>query len=97
MSPSQKLLWNLYAGGIAAGTALVAAKAVQAAWRLVTGEEPPEPSDPETPLNQAIIWALASGLGIALAQLLMNRLAADQWTKAMGTPAPKFNKLSIRI
>lgn len=97
MGPSQKLVWNLYAGAIAAATALVAAKAMEGAWRLVTGEEPPEPSDPETPLNRALIWAVASGLGIGLAQLLVNRFAADQWAKAMGTPAPRFNKVTFKI
>jgi len=94
---SQKLLWNLYAGAIAAGTAVAAAKAVEGAWRLATGEEPPEPNDPATPLRQALIWAVASALGIGLAQLLTNRLAAQTWVRATGSPAPRFGKVSLRI
>lgn len=97
MTVSQKMLWNLYAGVIAAGTAIAAAKAVEGAWRLATGEEPPEPNDPDTPLRQALVWAVASAIGIGLAQLLTNRFAAKSWVRATGTPAPRFGKVSLRI
>lgn len=85
---AQNLLWKLYAGIIAAGTAVVAAKAVEGAWRMATGHEPPQATDPKTPLRQAVIWAVASGVGLAVAQLLTNRLAARTWAKATGAPAP---------
>lgn len=92
MKTSQKLVWNVYAGAVGALTTVVAAKAVNAVWELSTGEAPPEPNDPDIPLRRAIVWAIASGLGIGLAQLLVNRFAAQQWTRVMGTPAPRFNK-----
>jgi hypothetical protein len=94
---SQKLLWNLYAGAIGALTTVLAARAVNAVWELATGDAPPEPNDPEVPLRRALVWAIASGVGIGLSQLLMNRFAAGQWTRVMGTPAPRFNKTSLRI
>lgn len=97
MNASQKLLWNLYAGAIGALTAVVAQKAVSGAWRLATGDEPPEPGDPATPLTEALIWALASGIGIGIAQLLMNRVAADRWQAVMGTPAPSAKKIAFKI
>ncbi len=94
---SQKLLWNLYAGAVGALTTVLAAKAVNNVWQLATGDAPPEPNDPEVPLRSALTWAIASGVGIGLAQLLVNRFAANQWTRVMGTPAPRFNKTSLRI
>ncbi|MGC3993529.1 MAG: DUF4235 domain-containing protein [Propionicimonas sp.] len=97
MNTSQKLLWNLYAGAIGALTTLVAAKAVNAVWELATGDTPPEPNDPEVPLRRALTWAVASGVGIGLSQLLVNRFAANQWTRVMGTPAPGINKTTLRI
>lgn len=97
MNTSQKLLWNLYAGAVGALTTVVAAKAVNAAWQLATGNEPPEPNDPNVPLRRALTWAIASGVGIGLSQLLVNRFAANQWTKVMGTPAPRFNKTTLTI
>jgi len=97
VNTSQKLLWNLYAGAVGALTTVVAARAVNRVWELATGDAPPEPNDPSVPLRRALTWAVASGVGIGLSQLLVNRFAAGQWTKVMGTPAPSFNKTSLRI
>lgn len=92
MNTSQRLIWNIYAGIVGAITTVAAAKLVSKVWELTTGDEPPLPNDPEVPLRRAITWAVASGLGVGLAQLLMNRFAANQWTRIMGTPAPGFGK-----
>ena len=97
MGTSKKLLWNLYAGGIGAITTVVAAKVVNGVGQAVTGDAPPDPNDPGVPLRRALTWAVASGIGIGLAQLLVNRIAADQWTKAMGTPAPSFRKTTFTV
>lgn len=88
MKTSQRLVWNLYAGAVAALTTVAAAKAVSKVWELSTGEAPPQPTDPEVPLRRALTWVAASALAMGLAQLLMNRFAASQWTRVMGTPAP---------
>lgn len=92
MKISQRLVWNLYTGMVAALSAVAAAKVVSKVWELSTGEAPPQPNDPEVPLRKALTWVVASGLGIALAQLLMNRFAASQWTRVMGTPAAGLGK-----
>lgn len=97
MNPSQKVIWNLYAAGVGALTALLAAKAVNTVWELATGETPPEPNDPQVPLRRALTWAVASGVGVGLAQLLTNRFAARQWTKVMGTPTPGFGRTTVRL
>ena len=70
---------------------------VNGVWQAVTGDAPPDPNDPGVPLRRALTWAVASGIGIGLAQLLVNRIAADQWTKAMGTPAPSFRKTTFTV
>ncbi len=97
MKISQRLVWNLYAGAIGAVSAMVAQKAVHGAWKLATGDEPPDPSDPSTPIGEALIWALAGGIGIGVAQLLTNRFAANRWEKAMGTPAPTRSRVNFRL
>jgi hypothetical protein len=94
---SQRLVWNIYATAVGTLTAVVAAKAVSKAWELATGDAPPEPNDPEVPLRQALTWAVASGVGVGLAQLMMNRFAAAGWTRAMGTPVPRFSKTNLTI
>lgn len=88
MNLSQRVLWNIYAGAVGALSAVVAQKAVRGAWKVATGDEPPDPNDPATPITEALIWALAGGVGIGISQMLVNRFAADRWEKAMGTPAP---------
>ncbi len=97
MNVSQRLLWNLYAGAVGALSALIAQKAVRGAWKLATGDEPPDPNDPATPISEAVIWAVAGGIGIGVAQLLTNRLAATQWEKAMGTPAPTRSRVTFHL
>ena len=97
MNVSQRLLWNLYAGAVGALSALIAQKAVRGAWKLATGDEPPDPNDPATPISEAVIWAVAGGIGIGVAQLLTNRLAATRWEKAMGTPAPTRSRVTFHL
>jgi hypothetical protein len=97
MNVSQKLLWNIYAGAVGALSAVVAQKAVRGAWKVATGDEPPDPNDPATPLSEALTWALAGGIGIGIAQLLTNRFAATRWEKAMGTPAPTRSSVNFRL
>jgi hypothetical protein len=94
MQMSRKVLWNAYATAVAALTAVVATKALEGAWRLTTGGEPPEPTDPNTPLRQAVAWAVASALGIGVATMLVNRVAAIQWERAMGEPAPRKGRVA---
>ncbi len=86
MNTSQRMIWNLYTGAIGAITTVVAAKLVGKAWEAATGNTPPQPNDPEVPMRHAVTWLVASGLGIGLAQLLMNRLAAHSWARFVGTP-----------
>lgn len=95
MSFSEKLLWKVYAGAIGAVTTVVAQKLVTKAWEASTGAEPPDPNDPDTPIVQALIWAASSGLGVGVAQLVMNRWVQRRWLSNMGhaAPGPLGNKL----
>lgn len=97
MAVSEKIFWKIYAGVIGTATTMVAQKLVTKAWEASTGDEPPDPNDPDTPLTHAVIWALASGLGVGMAQLTMNRLVQKRWNKNMGHSAPGRlkNKLDL--
>lgn len=97
MGPSQKVLWKLYAGVLGTVTTIVATKLIESGWKAATGENPPDPNDPETSLTRATIWAVASGLGVGVAQLLMNRYTARRWATEMGTELPKPNKVKVKV
>ncbi|WP_432557479.1 DUF4235 domain-containing protein [Granulicoccus sp. GXG6511] len=77
------MVWKIYAALIGAATTIAAQKALTKVWEIVTGEEPPEPGDPDTPLHLAITWASASAIGVGTAQLLTNRSVLKRMRKAL--------------
>lgn len=83
---------------IAAGTvATVAAqKLLSAGWEFVTGEEPPEPTDPEADGTSAVLWALASAVGLAVAQVMAQRLGNRLFLRETGHRA-KPQKINMKI
>lgn len=97
MTMSQRVLWNIYAGVVGAVSAVAAQRLVRGAWKAATGDEPPDPNDPATPISEALIWALAGGIGVGIAQIMTNRFAANRWEKVMGSPAPVKSKVNFRI
>ena len=81
MAVEEKILWKIYAGVLGAATTLLA-------WEAATGDVPPDPNDPDTPLTQALIWALCSGVGVGMAQLTMNRYMQRRWFSNTGRRSP---------
>lgn len=73
MNLSEKMVWRLYSAALGAATTLIAQKVVSKAWQIATGEQPPDPHDPEVPAGEAIAWVLATGIGVGVSQLLMSR------------------------
>lgn len=97
MGTSGKLVWKIYVTVLGIVTTLAAHKLVTFAWQKATGDEPPTPSDPESPVSQAVLWSLMSGLGIGITQLLTQRFAARRWQHQMGTKPPTATKIILRM
>ncbi len=97
MSLPEKLGWTVYAGLLGTATTIAATKVVEKAWESITGEEPPEPNDPETPASVAVTWAVVSGLGIAMSQMFINRFAARRWRVQMGHKEPGQRKTYLKV
>lgn len=97
MGVSEKLLWNLYVGVIGVVTTVAAQQAVSTGWKVVTGAKPPKPTDPEVSTVEAVSWALASGLGVGVTQLLVKRSAARRWADRIGQHTPPGGKLKLKI
>jgi len=71
------------------GTGIVARKvsdkALTAAWRKTKNSEPPaDPAAPGTPWADALSWAAASGVAMAVARLLATRGTATAKMKVTG-------------
>ena len=98
VSISRSLLWKVYTIGVGTASAIVAQKAVHGAWKLVTGgDTPPDPNDPDVPMAEAAIWALASGIGLGMAQLLTNRFVARRWIAFTGETPPRTLTTVVKV
>lgn len=93
----QSTLWKIYTAVVGTLSTIAAQKLVAKSWEVVTGEEPPEPGDPDTPLHLAITWSIASAVGIGVVQLLTNRSTLRRMRKALDDEALPGKKMSIKI
>jgi Protein of unknown function (DUF4235) len=58
-------------------------------WRKVRGEPPPAgPGDQKVTWTAALTWAMAMGVGIAVARLVAVRLSAEVWEAATHEAPP---------
>jgi uncharacterized protein DUF4235 len=75
-------------GTVAAfAAAFGARKLITAAWKRVTGKEPPsDPHDPQVGIGEALSWAVITGVGIETARLLAVRAATRRARQPAGTP-----------
>ena len=93
----QKLLWKIYIGVLGGVSTIAAQKLITTAWKVATGDTPPNPNDPETPTRVAISWAIASGVGVGVTQLLVTRLAARRWGNQTGALPKGIPGLKLKI
>ncbi len=84
-SVDRELLWKVVGGlsGVAAGAAM--RLAMQKGWLRVTGSDPPaNPAAPGTAWSEALGWAAASGVAIAVSRMVAQRGAAGAWKATTG-------------
>jgi hypothetical protein len=78
-------VWKVVGGlsGVAAGAAT--RQVLQKGWRRVKGADPPaNPAAPGTAWSEALGWAAASGVAMAVARLIAQRGAAGAWKARTG-------------
>jgi NADPH:quinone reductase-like Zn-dependent oxidoreductase len=91
----RRLLWKVAGtlSGVAAGTA--ARAVMRAGWRKAKGGDPPtNPAAPGTRWSEALIWAAASGVGLAVTRLVAQRGAAEAWKAGTGSYPPGLETVS---
>lgn len=96
MGATNKVVGKIYAGVLGAVTTIVAQRLVTFAWKTVTGQEPPSPTNPNTSASAAVSWVVASAIGVGVAQLFAQRFAARHWSLETGEDAPEGN-VKIKI
>lgn len=95
MDLSEKLMYKVYSALLGTVVTIATQRALTAAWKIATGNEPPEAGDPDVPAAEAFIWALSSGVGLGVAQLATTRYASRHWGKLGSKPDPKTPKIKL--
>jgi hypothetical protein len=90
----ESFAWKAVAGVAAAVAGLAASKVLTLVWdKVIPGTEPPDdPTDPDTPARDALVWTALTGLGVGLATVFAQRGAAQGWIRATGSKPPAFGK-----
>ncbi len=89
MAGAEKMLWKVVGLGAGLTAAKVSRSVLDKTWAKTKGGEPPRnPATRETTWGEAVQWAVASGIAVAVARLLAARGAAAAWEKTTGHLPP---------
>jgi hypothetical protein len=84
--------WRMIGAAVGLVTAWGARKLLGLAWVKATGKEPPlDPDSPEVSMGEAIGYAVVMGVGMSVAQIVVNRTAKkryDSW-RALKQVSPR--------
>ena len=78
MAAVEKLASRVYVLAVGTFTSLAAHKLLTVAWKFVTGEKPPSPTDRRTHWVWWISWALAGSVGTVMSQFVAERMSLRQ-------------------
>lgn len=81
----RRMLWKAVGSLSGAAAGWATRVLLRAGWRRTRGGDPPaNPAAPSTAWSEAIIWAAASGVAIAVTRLVAQRGAAEAWKATTG-------------
>lgn len=78
-NPVSSLEFKIVAGALGAIATFAVQKLISASWKQITGQEPPDPDDPEASTVSAVAWVAASAVGVAVVQVATRRFAARRY------------------
>jgi hypothetical protein len=86
---AKALSWKVLslACGVLAG--LMTQRLLTPAWRGLRSATPPVPADRRSSWVDAVVWAVATGVGVGVARLLAIRTAAVVWEATTHEPPPE--------
>ena len=83
------LVWKVTAMAAGAAAGALTRRALRGAWHGVKGDDPPtNPAAPRTSWPEALSWAAASGVALAVSRLVAQRGAAAAWKAKTGSNPP---------
>jgi Protein of unknown function (DUF4235) len=88
------VVWKLVGVGSGLGAAKVSRTVLDTVWAKTRGGEPPRnPAAPGTTWGEALAWAVASGVTVAIARLVVTRGAAALWESVTGALPPGLEEV----
>jgi hypothetical protein len=87
----QVVVWKVVSTGVGVLSGVLVRQAIGFGWKKLTSgrEDPPlNPADRRVSWSEGLQWAVASGIGVGVARLVGDRLAARGWEAATGHPPP---------
>jgi hypothetical protein len=87
----QVILWKVISTGTGVLSGILVRQAIGLLWKALTSgrEDPPlNPADRRISWTEGLQWAVASGVGVGIARLVSDRLAARGWEAATGHLPP---------
>ncbi len=91
--------WKLVSTIIGMLGTLLAKKVIRSAYRAIRKDEPATAFDPTSDRfswPNALLWAVAAGIGLVIAKMVGDRLAAIGWKAATGT-APQARSIESAL
>jgi hypothetical protein len=81
----QRYMWRAVGAVAGLGAGLAARKFLEGTWRATRGQDPPaNPASSQTTWSEALVWAAASGVAVAVFRLVAQRGAAEAWRAVTG-------------
>jgi hypothetical protein len=92
----QRMVWKIVGMVTGLGVGLATRKLMIVSWERVRGESPPSnPAAPQTNWVEALTWAVASGIALAIARLVAERGAAEAWKATTGAYPPGLEDVPV--
>ncbi|GAA3603048.1 hypothetical protein GCM10022199_03380 [Marihabitans asiaticum] len=77
-------VWKVMGTGGAILAGMIANKVVDAVWDKAGGDSSIDPTDPDSPIIEALIYAAAIGLAMGIARTMATRKAAQVYARSAG-------------
>jgi hypothetical protein len=88
-NPAGKLGFKLVTVAVSIPIGILARKGIERAWLALRPDDPPHaPSEPGVGWGDALAWAAISAVGIAAAELVSLKGAAEVWRTLTGSEPP---------
>lgn len=90
--------WSIVGGLSALAAGVITRKLLELAWTKTTGNKPPStPESPDVAFREAVLWAVATGVTVGVARLVVTREAAKAWRRATGELPAAFREVAEKL